>query len=86
MASYLCYGSDFRKGEIVPPQARPPHDERYYAQRRVPDARTSCCGACATTCCSQPSRLTASLPRWARCCAGASPTPQCRLRAPSVAT
>lgn len=38
MASYLCYGSDFRKGEIVPPQARPPHDERYYAQRRVPDA------------------------------------------------
>ena len=34
MATYLCHGSDFRKGEIVPPDE--PRDEAYYAQRRAP--------------------------------------------------
>ena len=34
MAAYLCYGADFRKGEIVPPnEAR---DDAYYARRRAP--------------------------------------------------
>jgi hypothetical protein len=38
IASYLCFGSDHRKGEIVPPgEAR---DEAYYARRRAPDAAT----------------------------------------------
>jgi hypothetical protein len=34
MASYLCHGSDFRKGEIVPPKEL--RAETYYAQRRAP--------------------------------------------------
>jgi len=34
MATYLCYGSDFRKGEIVPPNAL--RTDAYYAQRRAP--------------------------------------------------
>lgn len=34
MAAYLCYGSDFRKGEIVPPNEL--RDDAYYAQRRAP--------------------------------------------------
>jgi len=34
MATYLCHGSDFRKGEIVPPDKR--RTEAYYAQRRAP--------------------------------------------------
>ena len=31
MATYLCYGSDFRKGEIVPPNEL--RTDAYYAQR-----------------------------------------------------
>ena len=34
MATYLCYGSDFRKGEIVPPDEE--RDDAYYARRRAP--------------------------------------------------
>ena len=35
-ATYLCHGSDFRKGEIVPPgEVR---DDAYYARRRAPTA------------------------------------------------
>ena len=34
MATYLCYGSDFRKGEIVPPEEL--RTDAYYAQRRAP--------------------------------------------------
>jgi len=34
MATYLCYGSDFRKGEIVPPNEL--RTDAYYAQRRAP--------------------------------------------------
>jgi len=34
MATYLCHGSDFRKGEIVPPQEL--RTEAHYAQRRAP--------------------------------------------------
>jgi len=34
MATYLCHGSDFRKGEIVPPGEL--RTETYYAQRRAP--------------------------------------------------
>ena len=34
MATYLCYGSDFRKGEIVPPNEL--RTDTYYAQRRAP--------------------------------------------------
>lgn len=34
MATYLCYGSDFRKGEIVPPEKL--RTDAYYAQRRAP--------------------------------------------------
>jgi hypothetical protein len=34
MATYLCHGSDFRKGEIVPPDEL--RGEAYYAQRRAP--------------------------------------------------
>ena len=34
MATYLCHGSDFRKGEIVPPDA--PRTDAYYEQRRAP--------------------------------------------------
>ena len=34
MATYLCYGSDFRKGEIVPPEEL--RTEAHYAQRRAP--------------------------------------------------
>jgi hypothetical protein len=34
MATYLCHGSDFRKGEIVPPEEL--RTEAYYAQRRAP--------------------------------------------------
>ena len=34
MATYLCYGSDFRKGEIVP--ANQLRTDAYYAQRRAP--------------------------------------------------
>ena len=34
MAAYLCHGSDFRKGEIVPPEEL--RTEAYYAQRRAP--------------------------------------------------
>ena len=37
MASYLCFGSDFRKGEIVPPNEV--RTETYYAQRRAPTVR-----------------------------------------------
>jgi len=38
MATYLCYGSDYRKGEIVPPgEVR---DEAFYEQRRAPDVET----------------------------------------------
>ena len=36
MSTYLCYGSDFRKGEIVPPESL--RNEAYYAQRRAPNA------------------------------------------------
>ena len=36
-ASYLCHGSDFRKGEIVPPDEL--RDDAYYAQRRAPTVR-----------------------------------------------
>ena len=34
MATYLCYGSDFRKGEIVPPNEL--RTDAYYAQRHAP--------------------------------------------------
>ena len=34
MATYLCHGSDFRKGEIVPPEEV--RTDAYYAQRRAP--------------------------------------------------
>ena len=34
MAAYLCHGSDFRKGEIVPPNEL--RTDTYYAQRRAP--------------------------------------------------
>lgn len=34
MASYLCYGSDFRKGEIVPGNEL--RTDAYYARRRAP--------------------------------------------------
>jgi hypothetical protein len=34
MATYLCHGSDFRKGEIVPPNEL--RTDTYYAQRRAP--------------------------------------------------
>jgi len=34
MATYLCHGSDFRKGEIVPPNEL--RTDAYYAQRRAP--------------------------------------------------
>ena len=34
MAAYLCYGSDFRKGEIVPPNEV--REDAYYARRRAP--------------------------------------------------
>ena len=38
MATYLCHGSDYRKGEIVPPgEVR---NEAFYAQRRAPDVET----------------------------------------------
>lgn len=37
MATYLCHGSDFRKGEIVPPEEL--RAEAYYAQRRAPTVR-----------------------------------------------
>ena len=34
MATYLCHGSDFRKGEVVPPDEL--RTEAYYARRRAP--------------------------------------------------
>ena len=34
MSAYLCYGSDFRKGEVVPPNQT--RDDAYYARRRAP--------------------------------------------------
>ena len=38
MATYVCHGSDYRKGEIVPPgEVR---NEAFYAQRRAPDVET----------------------------------------------
>ena len=37
MATYLCQGSDFRKGKIVPSDEL--REEAYYAQRRAPTVR-----------------------------------------------
>ena len=37
MATYLCHGSDFRKGEIVPPDEV--RTDAYYAKRRAPTVR-----------------------------------------------